>query len=548
MFQSRVRSLVVGFAMVFSSNGFAAEAIALQHASFANIKQHFALTWDRSLKSSSALKDSLQLVSEHTDDNQVTHVRMQQRYLGFPVFGGFGILHSKKSPKALHAGGSDEGLMNGIVYQGLEAELGAPKPSFVEKAPAVLQQFTARYAGESLREASVTPMVYIHADHHAVWAYQVSVLVLFSDKIPERPTAIIDASTLKPLVQWDNLKTAYQTVKGAGYGGNARTHKYQYGKTFPYLSLQRDESLARCYLRNKTVTVMDMHSQFDEQKGEVMSFDCQKDSPANSGVYWTGSGDGYDRINGGFSPSNDALFAGNVIHDMYKKWYGEEVLTKNQEPLPLVMRVHYGHSYENAFWDGQQMTFGDGNTLLYPLVSIGVGAHEISHGFTEQHANLVYFGQAGGMNESFSDMAAQAAEFYATGTNSFQIGPEILKEQSGFDALRYMDKPSRDGYSIDTADQYIEGLDVHYSSGVFNRLFYVLATEPGWDVRQAFHVMLKANMDYWTPYSTFEEGGCGILQAAADLNYPLDAVSRSLAAVSLTTEACQSLSPSHKGS
>ena len=547
MFQSRVRSLVVGFSVVFSLNGFAAEAISLQHSSLTKVKQSFTLTWDRSLKFTSAPKNSLRFVNEHTDENHVTHVRMQQMYQGFPVFGGFGILHSEKSPKVLHAGGSDEGFMNGVLYQGIDAELGAAKRSFVENAPAVLEQFTAQYAGQSLREASVTPIVYIGADHRAVWAYQVSVLVLFSDKMPERATAILDASTSKPLVQWDNVKTSYKAVKGAGYGGNARTHKYQYGKAFPYLSIQRDEDLARCYLRNETVTVMDMHSHFDELKSEVMSFDCQNESPANSGIYWTGAGDGYDRINGGFSPSNDALFVGNVIHDMYKKWYGVEVLTKGQEPLPLVMRVHYGHSYENAFWDGVQMTFGDGNTLMHPLVSIGIGAHEISHGFTEQHADLLYFGQAGGMNESFSDMASQAAESYATGTNSFQIGPEILKEKSGLEALRFMDKPSRDGYSIDTADAYIEGLDVHYSSGVYNRLFYVLATEPGWSVRQAFHVMLKANMDYWTPNSTFEEGGCGILQAAADLKYPLDAVIRSLLAVSLTTSACQGL-PSMQGS
>ena len=106
--------------------------------------------------------------------------------------------------------------------------------------------------------------------------------------------------------------------------------------------------------------------------------------------------------------------------------------------------------YENAFWDGKQMTFGDGDTMMYPLVSLGVGAHEISHGFTEQHSNLEYYGQSGGINEAFSDMAAQAAEYYSAKKNSWQIGPEIMKEDSGYEALRYMDKPSRDGSSIDS--------------------------------------------------------------------------------------------------
>jgi pseudolysin len=206
--------------------------------------------------------------------------------------------------------------------------------------------------------------------------------------------------------------------------------------------------------------------------------------------------------------------------------------------MQLVMRVHYGDGYENAYWDGKQMTFGDGENMMYPLVSLGVGAHEISHGFTEQHSGLEYYGQSGGMNEAFSDMAAQAAEYYSAGKSSWQIGPEIMKEDSGYDALRYMDKPSRDGSSIDSADEYYGGLDVHYSSGVYNHLFYSLATQEGWNVRKAFDVMVKANMDYWTPYTDFEEGGCGVLSAAKDLDFSLDAVKTSLKAVNINYQSC----------
>ena len=184
------------------------------------------------------------------------------------------------------------------------------------------------------------------------------------------------------------------------------------------------------------------------------------------------------------------------------------------------------------------MTFGDGDTMMYPLVSLGVGAHEISHGFTEQHSNLEYYGQSGGMNEAFSDMAAQAAEYYSTGKNSWSIGGEIMKEDSGYDALRYMDLPSRDGESIDSADEYYGGLDVHYSSGVYNHLFYILASKPNWNARLAFDVMAKANMDYWTPYSTFDDGGCGIISAASDLGYSLDDIKSSLKEVAINYASC----------
>ncbi len=57
--------------------------------------------------------------------------------------------------------------------------------------------------------------------------------------------------------------------------------------------------------------------------------------------------------------------------------------------------MHYGEDYENAFWNGEVITFGDGNTTFYPFVSLDVMAHELGHGFTEQHSGLVYAGQSG---------------------------------------------------------------------------------------------------------------------------------------------------------
>ncbi|MBO7942914.1 M4 family metallopeptidase, partial [Streptomyces sp. S9] len=117
----------------------------------------------------------------------------------------------------------------------------------------------------------------------------------------------------------------------------------------------------------------------------------------------------------------------------------------------LTMRVHYSNSYENAFWDGSAMTFGDGATTFYPLVSLDVSAHEVSHGFTEQQSGLVYSGQSGGINEAFSDMAGEAAEYYMNGTNDFLVGAQIFKASG---ALRYMDDPTRDGRSIGHASNY----------------------------------------------------------------------------------------------
>jgi len=143
------------------------------------------------------------------------------------------------------------------------------------------------------------------------------------------------------------------------------------------------------------------------------------------------------------------------------------------------------------------------------------------------------------MNESFSDMASQAAEFYAHGESSWSIGSDIMKEG----VVRYMDEPSRDGRSINSADQYVEEMDVHQSSGVYNRMFYVLAHLPQWDVKQAFEVMVKANMDYWTPYTNFNEGGCGVINAAQDLGLSADDVKHALIQVAIDGSNCDIPAP-----
>jgi vibriolysin len=180
------------------------------------------------------------------------------------------------------------------------------------------------------------------------------------------------------------------------------------------------------------------------------------------------------------------------------------------------MRVHYSTDYENAFWNGSSMTFGDGKNTFYPLVDINVSAHEVSHGFTEQNSGLVYRNMSGGINEAFSDIAGEAAEYYLRGNVDWIVGSDIFKSEGG---LRYFDQPSKDGRSIDHASDYYDGLNVHLSSGVYNRAFYLLANKSGWDVRKGFEIFTVANQLYWTANSTFDAGACGVAKAAADMGY-----------------------------
>src|SRR3546814_13045578 len=88
------------------------------------------------------------------------------------------------------------------------------------------------------------------------------------------------------------------------------------------------------------------------------------------------------------------------------------------------------------------MNFGDGASTFYPLVGLDVLAHEVSHGYTEQNSNLEYSLQPGGINEAFSDIAGEAAEFFFKGEKDFLIGGEIFKAPG--EALRSMEEPTHE--------------------------------------------------------------------------------------------------------
>jgi pseudolysin len=164
------------------------------------------------------------------------------------------------------------------------------------------------------------------------------------------------------------------------------------------------------------------------------------------------------------------------------------------------------------------------------------------------------------LNEAFSDMAAQAAEFYSQGKNTWMIGSEISKVKGT--ALRYMDMPSKDCVSSAkpgndcSIDSYYEYPDliasskkltagdqrdsyvVHLASGVFNRVFYLISTADGWDPRKAFEVMIQANANYWTAASTFEKAACGVLKATKDLKYDAAAAQAAFKTVGISTKKC----------
>lgn len=218
--------------------------------------------------------------------------------------------------------------------------------------------------------------------------------------------------------------------------------------------------------------------------------------------------------------------------------------------------VHVDNNYDNAFWNGSVMSYGDGssngnegNGFFDALTSIDVAAHEIGHAVTTFTADLAYQRESGGLNEGFSDIWGAAVEHYAKGNGSdsnptdaiWLIGDEIDR-RSGSAALRSMNNPTSLGQPDTYGGQFWQNPNcgiptqsndycgVHTNSGVLNYWFYLLVeggsgtndvgdnfNVSGIGMNKSAQISYRTLNNYLSANSTFADARAGAIQAARDL-------------------------------
>jgi Zn-dependent metalloprotease len=165
----------------------------------------------------------------------------------------------------------------------------------------------------------------------------------------------------------------------------------------------------------------------------------------------------------------------------------------DDEGMPLNATVHYGSGYDNAFWNGQQMVFGDGDGRLFNrfTIALDVIGHELTHGVTQDEAQLQYMFQPGALNESMSDvfgsLIKQKKKQQTARTADWLIGEGLFTSAVKGKALRSMKAPGTaysdpvlgDDPQPDHMSKYVNTYDdnggVHINSGIPNRAFYLAA-------------------------------------------------------------------------
>lgn len=167
--------------------------------------------------------------------------------------------------------------------------------------------------------------------------------------------------------------------------------------------------------------------------------------------------------------TNDRL---GSTYDCYQALFGRDSF--DNAGAQLRSSVHYSTNYVNAYWNGTQMVYGDGDNVNSRslALSMDVTAHELTHAVTERSSALVYSGESGGLNEAMSDIFGEICEWHRdnagditgpTSSNTWMVGEDIWLASP---ALRYLDDPARDGTSLDFWTSTSGNVDVHYSSGI----------------------------------------------------------------------------------
>ncbi|WP_426569571.1 M4 family metallopeptidase [Streptomyces canus] len=393
------------------------------------------------------------------DKDGTQHVRYDRTYHRLPVLGGDFVVHL--APDGTYRS-ANRATRSEISLPTVTPALSAPKAADV-----AANALRAVHLGETLKKITAKPRLVVDALHGAPrLAWQTNVAALDSLGNPVARAVLTDARTGAQIDAWDTLETA--TGDGTSlYGGTVPLETTLSGSTYQL----KDPTRGNTYTGDAA------------GKTDLCIFGiCVSRAPStvftDADNHW-GTGTTADRS----TVAVDAQYGTDVTWDYYKNVHGRNGIANDGKGS--YNRVHYGNRYNNAFWDDSCfcMTYGDGDgTQLGPLVSLDVAGHEMTHGVTSKTANLTYSGESGGLNEATSDIFGTLVEFHADNASDagdYLIGEKIVRSGFGRDALRYMDKPSKDGNSADYWSSSVGGLDVHYSSGVANHFAYLLAEGSG---------------------------------------------------------------------
>ncbi|WP_163100186.1 M4 family metallopeptidase [Peribacillus alkalitolerans] len=449
---------------------------------------------------------NLKVKSVEKDNLGMTHVRFNQTVNGVNVEGSELVVHFNKNNEVVS--------VNGRINQTI-ADDAVDTTAALSSDAALKAAQSSVNAPEELTYEPTTELVVLPFEGENYTAYKVN--INFMGDEPGNWFVFVDANTGKVIDQYNGLMHAdeMKTQKGVGKGVHGDHREL-------HISHVKEPNSG---------TKFALADYSHENLGGIFTYDAKNDGdPRNDTLYVGNSaafiGD-YDRA------AVDAHYNSEKVYEYYLNEHGRNSL--DGEGMAISSFVHFGNNYNNAFWNGLWMTYGDGDGMFMTSLSAGldVAAHEMTHGVISHSANLVYRNQSGALNESFADVFGALVD-----DSDWEMGEDIMApaaKANGVTVLRSLSKPNsvvvsnaqRRAYSTnggvypDHMDEFynmptsVDGGGVHVNSSITNHAAYLIGQKIGRE--KLGQIYYRALTVYLTPNSNFSDARKAIVQSAIDI-------------------------------
>lgn len=445
------------------------------------------------------VQESLELNDIQSDDLGMTHVRFHQTKNGVKVEGAEVIVHFNEDDQLTS--------VNGNHNPEIEMATLDTTPS-ITKEKAVQAAANSVKAPRDMEYEPITELVIYPFEGKNLLTYKVNVTFLGDN--PGNWFVYVDAKNGNIVDKYNTIAHASEGEfhESVGVGVHGEQRKLHTSKIKPpkqgvqfILSDESHEGLEGIYT-------------YDYNTGELA---------INDSASWI---DEYHH------PAVDAHYHSELVYQYYLEEHGRNSLDDNG--MPIISYVNYGTDFNNAFWNGRNMTYGNGDgDYMVPLsAGLDVAAHEMTHGVITNTANLQYRFESGALNEAFADIFGALVD-----DENWEIGEDIMGPgaiANGKESLRSLSDPSKypvaeeyvpygngDGMYPAHMDEFydlplhLDNGGVHINSSIINHAAYLTAQDIGRE--KLGQIYYRALVSYLTPTSNFSDARQALIQSAEDL-------------------------------
>ena len=472
------------------------------------VKSHFSISPDFDLT----------LLREDKDNLGFTHYRYQQTYKGYPVHSNIFIFHvkngivvsmngqlfSKLDVKAVVILNETEALNKALAFVGaVNYKWQMPEEEHLLKY--ALNDENATYFPKGVLVMIPADDNYKGPNYRLAWKFDI-----YANQPMSRQWIFVDAASGKIIKTLQRIQSEHEEVLSNAVAtaltkyNNTRTITTDYtGSTYRLRETGRGLGIETYNLNNGT------------NYGSATDF-------TNATTSWSAVNN--DQV------ARDAHWGAEVTYDYFLSKHSRNSI--DNAGLKLLSYVHYDNNYDNAFWDGTKMTYGDGAVSETPYTTLDICGHEITHGLTENTAGLTYSYESGALNEGFSDIFGTSIEFYASPplqTGNWEVGEDIgspFRSMSNPNLYSQPDTYQGNLWYSGSADNG----GVHTNSGVVNFWYYLLCqggsgtndngnsyNVTGITMAKAELIAFRALTVYLTSSSQYADARTATLQATYDI-------------------------------